>query len=135
MGRDIVVVPGECLDVGRDRRYRRTLLGSSPTSWMPLRLAGPEPDSVETKGFSVSEAVQNGSLLTLQRGFLIAKLSELTVRGLLRGREPRRLTPSVTTRQHPDRDPLGPAIEATLAELGARVAEERELELLLSDLV
>ncbi|MXQ56581.1 hypothetical protein [Streptomyces sp. XHT-2] len=102
---------------------------------MPLRLAGPEPDSVETKGFSVSEAVQNGSLLTLQRGFLVAKLSELTVRGLLRGREPRRLTPSVTTRQHPDRDPLGPAIEATLAELGARVAEERELELLLSDLV
>lgn len=68
-------------------------------------------------------------------GFLIAKLSELTVRGLLRGREPGRLTPSVTTRQHSDRDPLGPALEATLAELGARVAEERELELLLSDLV
>ncbi|MFD7418477.1 hypothetical protein ACFV9B_43730, partial [Kitasatospora purpeofusca] len=31
-----------------------------------LRLSGPEADDIETNGFTVSEAVQNGSLLTLR---------------------------------------------------------------------
>ncbi|MFG2226344.1 AAA domain-containing protein [Streptomyces sp. NPDC048644] len=39
-----------------------------------LRLAGPEPDGVDTEGFAVSETVQTGSLLTLK----IAEFADLT---------------------------------------------------------
>ncbi|MGW7082197.1 AAA domain-containing protein [Streptomyces sp. NPDC054871] len=39
-----------------------------------LRLAGPEPDSIEAKGFSVAETVQNGSLLSLK----VAEFADLT---------------------------------------------------------
>ncbi|MFI0777158.1 hypothetical protein [Streptomyces sp. NPDC021212] len=39
-----------------------------------LRLAGPESDGVETKGFAVAETVQSGSLLTLK----VAEFADLT---------------------------------------------------------
>lgn len=39
-----------------------------------LKLAGPEPDNIETKGFSVAESVQNGSLLSLK----VAAFADLT---------------------------------------------------------
>ncbi|ALO96791.1 hypothetical protein SHL15_5732 [Streptomyces hygroscopicus subsp. limoneus] len=48
--------------------YAVDLRGSDigPDQLDSLRLAGPEPEHVETKGFAVSETVQNGSLLTLK---------------------------------------------------------------------
>jgi hypothetical protein len=48
--------------------YAVDLRGSEigPDQLDALKLAGPGPDSVETNGFSVSEVVQNGSLLTLR---------------------------------------------------------------------
>ncbi|MET7674507.1 AAA domain-containing protein [Streptomyces seoulensis] len=49
-------------------RYVVDLRGSDigPEQMDSLRLAGPEKDGVEETGFTVSEAVQNGSLLTLR---------------------------------------------------------------------
>ncbi|WP_431983087.1 AAA domain-containing protein [Streptomyces qinglanensis] len=48
--------------------YAADLRGSDigPDQLDALRLAGPEPDNIESKGFVVSEAVQHGSLLTLK---------------------------------------------------------------------
>ncbi|AEY92244.1 hypothetical protein SHJG_6977 [Streptomyces hygroscopicus subsp. jinggangensis 5008] len=48
--------------------YAVDLRGSDigPDQLDSLRLAGPEPEHVETKGLAVSETVQNGSLLTLK---------------------------------------------------------------------
>ncbi|MGW5214858.1 AAA domain-containing protein [Streptomyces sp. NPDC004051] len=48
--------------------YAVDLRGSDigPDQLDALRLAGPEPDGIETEGFTVSETVQNGSLLTLK---------------------------------------------------------------------
>ncbi|MFJ7291405.1 AAA domain-containing protein [Streptomyces collinus] len=56
--------------------YAVDLRGSDigPDQLDALRLAGPEPDSIETKGFTVSETVQNGSLLTLK----VAEFADLT---------------------------------------------------------
>lgn len=56
--------------------YAVDLRGSDigPDQLDALRLAGPEPDSIETEGFTVSETVQNGSLLTLK----VAEFADLT---------------------------------------------------------
>ncbi|MFF2538577.1 AAA domain-containing protein [Streptomyces cyaneofuscatus] len=56
--------------------YAVDLRGSDigPDQLDALRLAGPEADSVEAKGFAVSETVQNGSLLTLK----VAEFADLT---------------------------------------------------------
>ncbi|MEU0840993.1 AAA domain-containing protein [Streptomyces sp. NPDC005962] len=56
--------------------YAVDLRGSDigPDQLDALRLAGPEPDGVEAKGFTVSETVQNGSLLTLK----VAEFADLT---------------------------------------------------------
>ncbi len=56
--------------------YAVDLRGSDigPDQLDALRLAGPEPDGIETKGFTVSETVQNGSLLTLK----VAEFADLT---------------------------------------------------------
>lgn len=56
--------------------YAVDLRGSDigPDQLDALRLAGPESDGVETEGFTVSETVQNGSLLTLK----VAEFADLT---------------------------------------------------------
>ncbi len=56
--------------------YAVDLRGSDigPDQLNALRLAGPEPDGIETEGFTVSETVQNGSLLTLK----VAEFADLT---------------------------------------------------------
>lgn len=53
---------------GDPGRYVVDLRGSDigPEQLDSLRLAGPDNDGIETKGFAVSEAVQNGSLLTMR---------------------------------------------------------------------
>ncbi|MGN9816995.1 AAA domain-containing protein [Streptomyces sp. SD11] len=45
-----------------------------PDQLHDLRLAGPDPEGIEAHGFSVSETVQNGSLLTLK----VAEFADLT---------------------------------------------------------
>ncbi|MEV5430233.1 AAA domain-containing protein [Streptomyces sp. NPDC052701] len=59
---------GRAVRTGEAGRYAVDLRGSDigPDQLDALRLAGPEPENVETTGFTVSEAVQNGSLLTLK---------------------------------------------------------------------
>ncbi|WNM30881.1 AAA domain-containing protein [Streptomyces sp. Li-HN-5-11] len=56
--------------------YAVDLRGSDigPDQLDALRLAGPESDGIEAKGFAVSETVQNGSLLTLK----VAEFADLT---------------------------------------------------------
>ncbi|MFI1002674.1 AAA domain-containing protein [Streptomyces galbus] len=56
--------------------YAVDLRGSDigPDQLDALRLAGPDADSIEATGFTVSETVQNGSLLTLR----IAEFADLT---------------------------------------------------------
>ncbi|GHH81679.1 hypothetical protein GCM10017771_04200 [Streptomyces capitiformicae] len=56
--------------------YAVDLRGSDigPDQLDALRLAGPEPNGIETEGFTVSETVQNGSLLTLK----VAEFADLT---------------------------------------------------------
>ncbi|MEW2399910.1 AAA domain-containing protein [Streptomyces sp. NPDC046862] len=56
--------------------YAVDLRGSDigPDQLDALRLAGPEADGIETKGFAVAETVQNGSLLTLK----VAEFADLT---------------------------------------------------------
>ncbi|MEV6315574.1 AAA domain-containing protein [Streptomyces sp. NPDC051776] len=92
---EIVAALGELLAImggtGKEPRWQRVgraahtkdagwyavdLRGSDigPDQLDALRLAGPEPDGIETKGFAVSETVQNGSLLTLK----VAKFADVT---------------------------------------------------------
>ncbi|MER8232843.1 hypothetical protein [Streptomyces sp. NPDC094049] len=61
---------------GDPGQYVVDLRGSDigPEQLDSLRLAGPDSDGIETKGFAVSEAVQNGSLLTL----LVPEFAEIT---------------------------------------------------------
>ncbi|UUN30055.1 AAA domain-containing protein [Streptomyces sp. FIT100] len=58
---------GRAARSGDPGRYVVDLRGSDigPEQLDSLRLAGPDNDGIETKGFTVSEVVQNGSLLTL----------------------------------------------------------------------
>ncbi|WP_338058940.1 AAA domain-containing protein, partial [Streptomyces hirsutus] len=67
---------GRAVRTGEAGWYAVDLRGSDigPDQLDALRLAGPEPDGVETKGFAVSETVQNGSLLTLK----VAEFADLT---------------------------------------------------------
>ncbi|MFF8593528.1 hypothetical protein ACF061_19215 [Streptomyces sp. NPDC015220] len=57
-------------------RYAVDLRGFDigPDQLDALRLAGPDADGIETTGFTVSETVQNGSLLTLK----VAEFADLT---------------------------------------------------------
>lgn len=59
---------GRAARTGEPGRYAVDLRGSDigPDQLDSLRLAGPEDGSIESDGFSVSETVQNGSLLTLR---------------------------------------------------------------------
>ncbi|MFF6809239.1 AAA domain-containing protein [Streptomyces sp. NPDC012403] len=59
---------GRAVRTGEAGWYAVDLRGSDlgPDQLDALRLAGPEPDGVEAKGFTVSETVQNGSLLALK---------------------------------------------------------------------
>ncbi|MFE9254176.1 hypothetical protein [Streptomyces sp. NPDC006879] len=59
---------GRAAPGGDPGRYVVDLRGSDigPEQLDSLRLAGPDDDDVETKGFAVSETAQNGSLLTLR---------------------------------------------------------------------
>ncbi|MDQ0937270.1 hypothetical protein QFZ49_007245 [Streptomyces turgidiscabies] len=59
---------GRAVRTGEDGWYAVDVRGSDigPDQLDGLRLGGPDPDGIETKGFSVSETVQNGSLLTLK---------------------------------------------------------------------
>ncbi|MER5882953.1 AAA domain-containing protein [Streptomyces sp. NPDC001941] len=58
---------GRAARSGDPGRYVVDLRGSDigPEQLDSLRLAGPDGDGIEAKGFAVSETVQNGSLLTL----------------------------------------------------------------------
>lgn len=59
---------GRAARTGDPGGYVVDLRGSDigPDQLDALRLAGPDDDGIETKGFAASEAVQNGSLLTLR---------------------------------------------------------------------
>lgn len=59
---------GRAVRTGGPGTYAVDLRGSDigPDQLDALKLAGPESDSIEANGFSVSEVVQNGSLLTLK---------------------------------------------------------------------
>ncbi|MGW1128088.1 AAA domain-containing protein [Streptomyces sp. NPDC002526] len=59
---------GRAAPTGDPGCYVVDLRGSDigPDQLDALRLAGPDDDGIETKGFAASEAVQNGSLLTLR---------------------------------------------------------------------
>ncbi|PGH48249.1 AAA domain-containing protein [Streptomyces sp. Ru87] len=59
---------GRAIRAGGPGGYAVDLRGSDigPDQLDSLKLAGPEPDGIETEGLSVSETVQNGSLLTLK---------------------------------------------------------------------
>ncbi|MFE5859067.1 AAA domain-containing protein [Streptomyces virginiae] len=59
---------GRAARSGDPRRYVVDLRGSDigPEQLDSLRLAGPDDDGIENNGLAVSEAVQNGSLLTLR---------------------------------------------------------------------
>ncbi|MEU2023193.1 AAA domain-containing protein [Streptomyces sp. NPDC016469] len=59
---------GRAARTGEPGCYVVDLRGSDigPDQLDALRLAGPDDDGIETKGFAASEAVQNGSLLTLR---------------------------------------------------------------------
>ncbi|MGW1196380.1 AAA domain-containing protein [Streptomyces sp. NPDC002536] len=59
---------GRAVRTGEPGRYAVDLRGSDigPDQLDGLRLAGPESDGIEADGFSVSETVQNGSLLILK---------------------------------------------------------------------
>ncbi|MFV2116918.1 AAA domain-containing protein [Streptomyces sp. Act-28] len=91
---EIVTALGELITIaggpGRQPRWQRVgravrakdagwyavdLRGSDigPDQLDALRLAGPEPEHVEAKGFAVAETVQNGSLLT----FKVAEFADL----------------------------------------------------------
>lgn len=67
---------GRAVRTGEDGWYAVDVRGSDigPDQLDALRLAGPDPDGIEAKGFSVSETVQNGSLLTLK----VAEFADLT---------------------------------------------------------
>ncbi|MFD9433052.1 AAA domain-containing protein [Streptomyces sp. NPDC060002] len=67
---------GRAVRTGEDGWYAVDLRGSDigPDQLDGLRLAGPEADGIETNGFSVSETVQNGSLLTLK----VAEFADVT---------------------------------------------------------
>ncbi|REK84815.1 hypothetical protein DY245_41180 [Streptomyces inhibens] len=67
---------GRAARTGEPGQYAVDLRGSDigPDQLDSLRLAGPDDDSIEANGFSVSETVQNGSLLTLR----VAEFAEIT---------------------------------------------------------
>ncbi|MFE4756568.1 AAA domain-containing protein [Streptomyces mirabilis] len=67
---------GRTIRTGEAGWYAVDVRGSDigPDQLDSLRLAGPEPDGIEAKGFSVSETVQNGSLLSLK----VAEFADLT---------------------------------------------------------
>ncbi|MFF5841043.1 AAA domain-containing protein [Streptomyces massasporeus] len=67
---------GRAVRTGEVGWYAVDVRGSDigPDQLDSLRLAGPEPDGIEAKGFSVSETVQNGSLLSMK----VAEFADLT---------------------------------------------------------
>ncbi|MEU6196717.1 hypothetical protein [Streptomyces sp. NPDC047061] len=67
---------GRAVRTGEDGWYAVDVRGSDigPDQLEGLRLAGPESDGIEKSGFSVSETVQNGSLLTVK----VAEFADVT---------------------------------------------------------
>ncbi len=67
---------GRAVRTGEPGQYAVDLRGSDigPDQLDGLRLAGPEPVGIEADGFSVSQVVQNGSLLTVK----VAEFADLT---------------------------------------------------------
>ncbi|MEU3992283.1 AAA domain-containing protein [Streptomyces platensis] len=67
---------GRAARTGEPGQYAVDLRGSDigPDQLDSLRLAGPDDDGIEAKGFAVSETVQKGSLLTLR----VAEFADIT---------------------------------------------------------